>query len=54
METEASWLSLPATGNPAVVDRVGGCDVVLARRVGVGEVVRELHLLPVKSRWPIV
>lgn len=43
-------LSLPVTANPAVLDHADRCDVVLARRVGAGEVVREVHLLPVAPR----
>jgi len=41
---------LPVSGNSTVVGRVGGCEVVLARRVGPGEVVKQLHLLPVSQR----
>lgn len=41
---------LPVSGNSTVVERVGGCEVVLARRVGPGEVVKQLHLLPVSQR----
>lgn len=47
---ESSSVSLPVTGNPTVLDRVGHCEVILARRVGPGEVVKELHLLPVSAR----
>ena len=39
-------LPLPVTVNPAVVDGSGRCEVILARRVAVGETVKELHLLP--------
>lgn len=39
--------SVPAMGNPAVMDRVGDSEVILARRVGPGEVVKGLSLLPV-------
>lgn len=46
---DASLESLMATGNPAVVERAGRCDVLLSRRVGAGEVVKELHLIPVSS-----
>lgn len=48
--TEIFPVSLPVNGNSAVLDRVGGCEVVLARRVGPGEVVKQLHLLPVSQR----
>lgn len=50
VQSESSCLSLPVTGNSAVLDHVGGCDVVLARRVGPGEVARELRLMPIESR----
>lgn len=46
---DSSLVSLPVTANPAVMDRIGRCDVVLARRVAPGEVVREVHLLPVST-----
>ncbi|CAM9297879.1 unnamed protein product [Laminaria digitata] len=46
---DSQSVSLPVTGNPTVLDRVGDCEVVLARRVGSGEVVKELHLLPVSA-----
>lgn len=45
-----SSVSLPVSGNSTVLDRVGGCDVVLARRVGPAEVVKQLHLLPASQR----
>lgn len=41
--------SIPAMGNPAVMDRVGGSEVILARRVGPGEAVKGLSLVPVSS-----
>lgn len=47
---DASFGSLPVTGNPAVVDRVKGCDLVLARRAGPGEVIKEV-LLEAVSAW---
>lgn len=49
-------VSLPVNGNSAVLDRVGGCEVVLARRVGPGEVVKQLHLSPVSQRsgWTLL
>lgn len=48
--TDSFSISLPMNGNPTVLDRTGGCDVVLARRVGPGEVVKELHVQPVSRR----
>lgn len=50
--TESSTVPLPVTGNSTVLDRVGDChcEVVLARRMGPGEMVKELHLLPVSDR----
>lgn len=45
----ASPVALPVSENSTVLDRVGGCDVVLARRVGPAEVVKQLHLLPVSQ-----
>ena len=51
LETDlASSVALPVSGNSTVLDRVGGCDIVLARRVGPGEVVKQLYLLPVPQR----
>lgn len=47
--TDSSSMSLPVTGNSTVLDSVGDCEVVLARRVGPGELVKELHLLPVSA-----
>ncbi|CAM9954653.1 unnamed protein product [Ectocarpus sp. 12 AP-2014] len=48
--TEPFSTSLPVSGNSTVLDRMGVCDVVLARRVGPGEVVKELHLFPIHER----
>eukprot|EP00903_Cladosiphon_okamuranus_P017758 g16346.t1 len=45
-----SSVALPVSGNSTVLDRVGGCEVVLGRRVGPGEVVKQLHLLPVSQK----
>ena len=49
-ELFSSFTPLPVSGNSTVVGRVGGCDVVLARRVGPGEVLKQLHLLPLSQR----
>eukprot|EP00752_Nemacystus_decipiens_P011911 g10562.t1 len=45
-----SSVVLPVSGNSTVLDRVGGCDIVLARRAGPGEVVKQLRLSPVSQR----
>lgn len=50
LATELFPTPLPVNGNSAVLDRVGGCEVVLARRVGPGEVVKQVHLLPIAQR----
>ncbi|CAN0150526.1 unnamed protein product [Scytosiphon promiscuus] len=50
LATDSISISLPVNGNPTVLDRTDGCDVVLARRVGSGEVVKELHILPIPKR----
>ncbi|CAM9176689.1 unnamed protein product [Ectocarpus fasciculatus] len=50
LATEPFSTSLPVSGNSTVLDRMGACEVVLARRVGPGEVVKELHLLPIHER----
>ncbi|CAN0523484.1 unnamed protein product, partial [Ectocarpus sp. 12 AP-2014] len=50
LATEPFSTSLPVSGNSTVLGRMGACDVVLARRVSPGEVVKELHLFPIHER----
>lgn len=50
LATESAATALPVSGNSTVLDRVGGCELVLARRVGPAEVVKQLHLLPLLRR----
>lgn len=51
LTTSLSSKGIPVMENPAVIGRAGGCEVLLARRVGAGEVVKGLSLVPVSSGY---
>lgn len=49
--TSVSPAGISVMENPAVIARAGGCEVLLARRVGAGEVLKGLSLVPISSGY---